>query len=81
MERVDFSLCSGAECLLQIVHGAIPQVYFEPTSQIPASEIAAHILDHLYRKLDEDCLVQGGEVCLFTWFKSCSAVTYYDFSR
>ncbi|XP_065849250.1 uncharacterized protein [Euphorbia lathyris] len=55
------SLCSGAECLLQIVHGAIPKVYFERTSHIPASEIAAHILDHLYRKLDEVCLVQDGE--------------------
>ncbi|WCJ25224.1 Spc97 / Spc98 family of spindle pole body (SBP) component [Euphorbia peplus] len=55
------SLCSGAECLLQIVHGAIPQVYFEPTSQIPASEISVHIIDHLYGKLDEVCLVQDGE--------------------
>ncbi|KAF2300532.1 hypothetical protein GH714_013962 [Hevea brasiliensis] len=55
------SLCSGAECLLQIVHGAIPQAYFQPNSSIPASEMAVHILDYLYKKLDEVCLVQGGE--------------------
>ncbi|OAY57168.1 gamma-tubulin complex component 5 isoform X1 [Manihot esculenta] len=55
------SLCSGAECLLQIVHGAIPQAYFQPNTYIPASEMAVHILDYLYKKLDEVCLVQGGE--------------------
>ncbi|XVF24586.1 hypothetical protein REPUB_Repub13aG0140700 [Reevesia pubescens] len=55
------SLCSGAEYLLQIVHGAIPHACFEPTSCIPASAIAIHILDYLYLKLDEACLVQGGE--------------------
>ncbi|XWS08188.1 hypothetical protein CRYUN_Cryun41cG0058300 [Craigia yunnanensis] len=55
------SLCSGAEYLLQIVHGAIPQACFEPTSCIPAADIAIHILDHLYLKIDEACLVQGGE--------------------
>ncbi|WRX12310.1 Gamma tubulin complex component [Theobroma cacao] len=55
------SLCSGAEYLLQIVHEAIPQACFEPTSCIPSAEIAIHILDHLYLKLGEACLVQGGE--------------------
>ncbi|XP_068329347.1 uncharacterized protein [Pyrus communis] len=55
------SLCSGAEYLLQIVHGAIPQVYFESNSSLPAAYLAVHILDHLYKKLDEVCLVRGGE--------------------
>lgn len=55
------SLCSGAEYLLQIVHGAIPQVYFESSSSVPAAELAVHVLDYLYKKLDEVCLVQGGE--------------------
>ncbi|KAL4340178.1 hypothetical protein GQ457_08G010700 [Hibiscus cannabinus] len=55
------SLCSDAEYLLQIVHGAIPQAYFEPRSSIPAANIATYILDYLYLKLDEACLVQGGE--------------------
>ena len=34
----------------------------EPTSSIPAADLAIHILDHLYLKLDEACLVQDGEV-------------------
>ncbi|KAA8519662.1 hypothetical protein F0562_013893 [Nyssa sinensis] len=55
------SLCSGAEYLLQIVHGSIPQVYFDLNSTVPAADIAVHILDHLYKKLSEVCLVQGGE--------------------
>ncbi|GAV69020.1 Spc97_Spc98 domain-containing protein [Cephalotus follicularis] len=55
------SLCSGAEYLMQLVHGAIPQVCFEPNSSIQAAEISAHVLDYLYKKLDEVCLVQGGE--------------------
>ncbi|GFY86901.1 Spc97 / Spc98 family of spindle pole body (SBP) component [Actinidia rufa] len=52
---------ASAEYLLQIVHGAIPKVYFEPDSSVPAAEIAVHILDHLYKKLNEICPVQGGE--------------------
>lgn len=56
------SLCSAAEYLFQIVHGAIPQVCFEPNSSVPPVEIAVHILDYLYTKLDQVCLVQGGEV-------------------
>lgn len=55
------SLCSGAEFLLQIVHESIPQVFLESLASIPAAEVAAHILDHLYKKLHEVCLVQGGE--------------------
>ncbi|XP_019058317.1 PREDICTED: gamma-tubulin complex component 5-like isoform X2 [Tarenaya hassleriana] len=55
------SLCSGAEYLLQIVRGAIPHEYLECGSSISAAEIAVHVLDYLYKKLDEVCLVQGGE--------------------
>ncbi|XP_010248230.1 PREDICTED: gamma-tubulin complex component 5 [Nelumbo nucifera] len=55
------SLCSRAEFLLQVVHGAIPGAYFEPNSSVPAAEVSVHILDHLYKKLNEVCLVQGGE--------------------
>lgn len=55
------SICSGAEYLLQIVHGAIPEVFFGPDSSVPAAEIVVHILDHLYKKLNEICPVQGGE--------------------
>lgn len=62
MNSIHISLCSGAEYLFQIVHGAVPQVYLEPNSSASAAEVAVHILDHLYKKLDEVCLVQGGEV-------------------
>ncbi|XP_075479256.1 uncharacterized protein LOC142520142 isoform X1 [Primulina tabacum] len=55
------SLCSGAEHLLQIVFGAIPQFFFEVDDYVPAADIAVHILNHLYLKLNEVCLVQGGE--------------------
>ncbi|XP_047321455.1 gamma-tubulin complex component 5-like [Impatiens glandulifera] len=55
------SLCSGAQFLLKIVQGAIPEIYFQPDSSIPAADMAAYILDHLYRKLNEVCAVQGGE--------------------
>lgn len=44
------------------MHGAIPQVYFESNSSLPAAYLAVHVLDHLYKKLDEVCLVRGGEV-------------------
>ncbi|KAJ1387927.1 Gamma-tubulin complex component protein [Sesbania bispinosa] len=55
------SLCSGAEFLLRIVHEAIPAVYFEFGASVPAAELAVHVLDYLHKKLDEVCLVQGGE--------------------
>lgn len=44
------------------MHGAIPRGYFEPNSSVPAAEMATHILDHLYKKLNEVCHMQGGEV-------------------
>lgn len=43
------------------MHGAIPKVYLDINSSVPANEIAVHILDHLYKKLNEICPVQGGE--------------------
>lgn len=42
--------------------GAIPGEYLESNSSIPAADLAVHILDYLYKKLDEVCLVRGGEV-------------------
>ncbi|KAL5558187.1 hypothetical protein UlMin_034398 [Ulmus minor] len=55
------SLCAGAEYLMKIVHGAIPKVYFNSNYSVPAADLAVHILDYLYKKLDEVCVVQGGE--------------------
>ncbi|XP_040998936.1 gamma-tubulin complex component 5-like [Juglans microcarpa x Juglans regia] len=56
------SLCSGAEFLFQIIHGAIPREYFESNFSVPAAELAVCVLDYLYQRLNEVCLVQGGEV-------------------
>jgi gamma-tubulin complex component 5 len=55
------SLCAGAEHLSQVVYGAIPNGFFHSTA-LPACELAVHILNYLYKKLNEVCLVQGGEV-------------------
>lgn len=55
------SLCSGAEYLLQVVHGAIPQDYLGLDAPVTAAQMAVQILDHLYEKLNEVCLVQAGE--------------------
>ncbi|RDX68250.1 Gamma-tubulin complex component 5, partial [Mucuna pruriens] len=56
------SLCSGAEFLFLVVHEAIPAVYFEFGVSVPAAELTVHVLDYLHKKLDDMCLVQGGEV-------------------
>ncbi|KAL9306795.1 putative gamma-tubulin complex component protein [Arabidopsis thaliana] len=56
------SLSSDAEYLFQVVRGAIPHAYFESSSAISTAEIAVHVLDYLYKRLDEVCLVQGGEL-------------------
>ncbi|CAK9317190.1 unnamed protein product [Citrullus colocynthis] len=55
------SLCSGAEYLLQIVHKAIPKVFFESSAAITSADLAVHVLDNLYKKLDEVCLIQNGQ--------------------
>ncbi|GAU36145.1 hypothetical protein TSUD_316740 [Trifolium subterraneum] len=60
-QRLKLSLCSGAEFLLRIVHEAIPDVYFEFGASVPAADLAVHVLDYLHKKLEEMCLVQGGE--------------------
>ncbi|VFQ76629.1 unnamed protein product [Cuscuta campestris] len=52
-------LCAGAEYLLQIVHGALPKVCIEQDPAISSADIAVHILNHLYNKLNEVCLLQG----------------------
>lgn len=59
-----FRLCGGAEYLLQIVHGAIP---IEGDTPLSSAETAVHILNHLYEKLNDACLVQGGEVVALYW--------------
>ena len=48
---------------MQVVRGAIPHAYFDPSYTISTAEVAVHVLDFLYKKLDQVCLVQRGEVC------------------
>ncbi|KAK9072417.1 hypothetical protein SSX86_008851 [Deinandra increscens subsp. villosa] len=55
------SLCSGAEYLLQVVQGAVPKEYIEGDTRLSSDEMAVHILNSLYEKLNDACLVQGGE--------------------
>ncbi|KAL5189678.1 Gamma-tubulin complex component 5 [Glycine soja] len=64
------SLCSGAEFLFGVVHEAIPAVYFEFGLSVPAAELTVHVLDYLHKKLDEVCLVQGGEMVLYMYVGS-----------
>ncbi|CAN1235025.1 hypothetical protein LINPERPRIM_LOCUS4381 [Linum perenne] len=59
------SLCSGAEYLMQTVYGAVPRECLEQGSSISAAQVAVHILDYLYKKMDKVCLVEGGEVVKF----------------
>lgn len=47
------SLCSAAEYLFQIVHGALPQLCFDPNSSVPPAEITVLVLEYLYTKLDQ----------------------------
>lgn len=68
------SLCSGAEYLLQVVQGSIPPAYFLSDSTISTAEVAVHVLDYLYKRLDEVCLVQGGEVVAV--FSMCFCVVF-----
>lgn len=60
-----FSLCAGAEHLCQIIYEAVPGVFFDSgttTITMLSSEVVVHILNHLFNKLSDVCLVQGGEV-------------------
>ncbi|XP_057863216.2 uncharacterized protein LOC131071418 [Cryptomeria japonica] len=52
-------VCAGAEFLLQVVIGVIPHCQLK--NEMAAGELATHILDHLYEKLNEFCLVEDGE--------------------
>lgn len=55
------SLCSGADYLVQLVYEAVPINYLDHAPSFPAAEVSVRILDHLYNKLTDICLVQGGE--------------------
>ncbi|XP_022681154.1 gamma-tubulin complex component 5 isoform X3 [Setaria italica] len=55
------SLSSGAEHLYQVVHGAVPDGFWDSGAQMASSEVSVHILNHLFKKLNEVCLVEDGE--------------------
>lgn len=55
------SLCSGAEHLYQVVHGAVPDGFWNSGANMASSEVAVHIVNHLFKKLNELCLVEDGE--------------------
>lgn len=65
------SLCSGAEHLSQVVHGAVPDSFWDSGAHMSSSEVAVHILNQLFKKLNEVCLVEDGEV---TTSGNCSNV-------
>lgn len=49
-------------------------------SPVPAADIAVHVLDYLYKKLDEVCLVHGGEVVVTFPFPPYCNVHYAVFN-
>jgi gamma-tubulin complex component 5 len=55
------SLCSGAEHLSQVVHGVVPDGFWDSGALMASSEVSVHILNHLFKKLNEVCLVEDGE--------------------
>uniref|UniRef100_A0A453AMC3 Gamma-tubulin complex component n=7 Tax=Aegilops tauschii subsp. strangulata TaxID=200361 RepID=A0A453AMC3_AEGTS len=55
------SLCSGAEHLYQVVHGAVPDSFWGSGANIASSEVAVHVVNHIFKKLNEVCLVEDGE--------------------
>jgi len=60
------SLRSGAEHLSQVLHGAVPDGFWDSGAHVASSEVAVHILDHLFKKLNEVCLLEDGEVATRT---------------
>ncbi|KAK8946948.1 hypothetical protein KSP39_PZI006904 [Platanthera zijinensis] len=55
------SVCSGAELLAQVVKECVPSAYINSEIAVSANKIAVTILDYLFKKLIEVCLVQDGE--------------------
>ncbi|CAD6217171.1 unnamed protein product [Miscanthus lutarioriparius] len=55
------SLRSGAEHLSQVLHRAVPDGFWDSGAHVASSEVAVHILDHLFKKLNEVCLLEDGE--------------------
>lgn len=61
---------------MQIVREAIPEVYFNLDPPVPAADISVHILNHLYKKLNAVCLVEGGQVVRLSWLRATCTQIY-----
>uniref|UniRef100_A0ACD5XM45 Uncharacterized protein n=1 Tax=Avena sativa TaxID=4498 RepID=A0ACD5XM45_AVESA len=55
------SLCSGAEHLYQVVHGAVPDSFWDSGANMASCEVAVHVVNHVFKKLNEVCLVEDGQ--------------------
>lgn len=44
------------------MHGAVPDGFWNSGANMASSEVAVHIVNHLFKKLNELCLVEDGEV-------------------
>jgi hypothetical protein len=62
INKTSCSLCSGAEHLSQVVHGAVPDSFWDSSAPMASSDVAVHILNQLFKKLNEVCLMEDGEV-------------------
>ncbi|KAG0479215.1 hypothetical protein HPP92_010073, partial [Vanilla planifolia] len=59
------SMFSMAEHLAQVVHETVRNAYIDSEILVPASKMTVRILDTLYQKLNEVCLVQVDEVFFY----------------
>lgn len=48
--------------MYQVVQGAVPDAFWNSGAQMASSEVAVHAVNHLFKKLNEVCLVEDGEV-------------------
>lgn len=44
------------------MHGAVPDSFWGSGANIASSEVAVHVVNHIFKKLNEVCLVEDGEV-------------------
>jgi hypothetical protein len=44
------------------VHGAVPDGFWNSGANIASSEVAVHVVNHIFKKLNTICLVEDGQV-------------------
>ncbi|KAI3682188.1 hypothetical protein L2E82_50051 [Cichorium intybus] len=55
-------LCWSIILTADSAHGAIPKEYIKGATRVSSADMSVHILNHFYEKLNDVCLVQGGEL-------------------